>query len=88
MEGLASNYTSMRMKGESVVNAALEFQLLGESQWSRKSSSIVACENMVVQFVENNQFMLPTPENIWNVTSSVSNETPKAKKAIQQSINH
>ena len=87
MEEHAGNHTSMRMKGDSVVNAALESQLYRESQWSRKTSTIVACENMVAQCVENNQFMLPTPENTWNVSSSIRHETTKAKKTNQQSIN-
>ena len=42
---------------------------------------------MVAQCVENYQFMLPTPESTWNVTSSIRHEIPKAKKAIQQSVN-
>ena len=87
LEGHAGNYTSMRLKGDTIVNAALESQVSRESKWSRKSSTIVACESMVAHCVENDLFLLPTPENTWNITSSLRHEIPKAKKAIKQSIN-
>ena len=86
-EGHTGNYTSMRLKGDSTVIAALESQVSRESEWSRKSSTLVACESMVAHCVENNQFLLPTQENTWNVTSSLRHDIPKAKKAIKPSIN-
>ena len=69
LEGHAGNYTSMRLKGDSTVIAALESQMSRESEWSRKSSTLVACESIVAHCVENNQFLLPTQESTWNVTS-------------------
>ena len=87
MEGHAGNHLSMKMKGDIVVNAALQSQVSREAQWSRKSSTAAACENMIATCVENDLFLIPTQENTWNVTSSVIHEMPKAKKAIKQSIN-
>ena len=42
---------------------------------------------MIVKCVENDQFMIPTPENTWNLESSIRHEIVKAKKATQESVN-
>ena len=84
---VAGNHVSMRMKGDAVVNAALQSQLLRETQWSRKSSTVVTCENMIAKCVENDQFLIPHSGNTWNVESSRRHEIPKAKKAIKETVN-
>ena len=38
--------------------------------------------------VENYQFLLPTTENTWNVTSSLRHDIPNAKKAFKQFVNN
>ena len=63
LTGHISNHTSMRIKGDSVVNSAIMSQVSQESQWTRKSSTAVTCENIIVKGVENDQFMIPTSEN-------------------------
>ena len=79
MEGHAGNHISMKMKGNIVVNAALQSQVSREAQWSRKACTAAACENMIATCVENNLFLIPTQENTWNMTSSIRHKIPKAK---------
>ena len=37
--------------------------------------------------MENDDFMIPTEENTWNVESSLRHEIPKAKAAVKKKIN-
>jgi hypothetical protein len=87
LEGHAGNHVSMKLKGDSVVNAALQSQVSREAQWSRKSSTVVACENMIVKCVDVDLFLIPTSENTFDVTSAIRKEMHKAKKAIRKTIN-
>ena len=86
LEGHAGNYMMMRMKGDYVVNAALDSQLERESRWSHKSSTIARCEQIVQQCVENDRFFIPTENNTFDLEHSRNIEIPKAKDAIKLSI--
>ena len=50
LEGHAGNFTLTRMKGDPTVNACLDSQLERESQWSRKSSTIVRCDQVKMKY--------------------------------------
>ena len=87
LEGQAGNHASMKLKGDSVVKAALNSQVTRESGWTRNTSTAVTCEDMFAKCVENNQIFVPNSENTWNYESSLRHEIPKAKAAIKQSVN-
>ena len=44
LEGHAGNHTIMKMKGDIIVNASLQSQVSREAQWTKKSSTVVACK--------------------------------------------
>ena len=44
LQGHAGNHTSMKIKGDIIVNASLQYQVSREAHWTKKSSSVVACE--------------------------------------------
>lgn len=54
-EDHAGNHTSMKLKGDIVLKAALGSQVKRESQSIRKSSTAVTCDQMFATCVENNQ---------------------------------
>ena len=87
LEGQAGNHASMKLKGDSVVKAALDSQVTRESGLTKKSSTAVTCEEMFAKCVESNQIFVPNSENTWNYESSLRHEIPKAKAAIKQSVN-
>ena len=84
LEGQAGNHASMKLKGDSVVKAALDSQVTRESGWTKKSSTAVTCEEMFAKCVESNQIFVPNSENTWNYESSLRHEIPKAKAAIKK----
>ena len=85
IQALVEVKTLRKMKGDTVVNAAITSQVLREAQWANKSSTAVTCENMIAKCVENGDFMTPTSEN--TNTWSIRSELLKAKTAVKKSIN-
>ena len=77
----------MRLKGDSVVKAAIDSQVTRENEWTKKSSTAVTCDQMFETCVEKNQIFVPNSENTWNYESSMRHEIPKAKPAIKESVN-
>ena len=53
---------------------------------SVKSSTINFCDQILNQNIQNDAIFMPTPENTFNVSSSVRNEIPRAKLATKVSI--
>ena len=86
LEAHAGNYVMMRLKGDQTVNHTLDSRLERESEWISKSSTITFCDQMLNQNIQNDAIFIPTPENTFNVASSVRNEIPKAKQATKFSI--
>jgi hypothetical protein len=86
LEGHMGNYTMMRMKGDKIVNAALDSQLERESRWTHKSSTITLCNTKLQDCITNDQFFIPTTENTFDLQYSREIETPKAKASIKLSI--
>ena len=62
LEGHAGNYVNNRLKGDRVVNAALDLALEREKQWSRKSLTIVKCDEIFQEVAETNH--IPDPTNM------------------------
>ena len=73
IQALVEVKTLRKMKGDTVVNAAITSQVLREAQWANKSSTAVTCENMIAKCVENGDFMTPTSENTntWSIRSKL-----------------
>ena len=83
LEGHAGNHASMKLKGDSVVKAAIDSQVTRENEWTKKSSTAVTCDQMFATCVEKNQIFVPTSENTWNYESSMRHEIPKSKSCHQ-----
>ena len=84
MEGHAGNLLICKLKADETVQLAIESQLARETNWTRKSSTIVQCQE-IIDIVSDNSFF-PTPTNCHNYQSSVASETPKLKKAVKNTI--
>ena len=63
LENHAGNHTIMRLKGDSVVKAAIDSQETRENEWTKKSSTAVTCDQMFATCVEKNQIFVPNSEN-------------------------
>ena len=85
-EGHAGNYITSRVKGDSVVNAALDSALDREKQWTKKSSTIVKCDSIFTELAET-QF-IPTHRNTYNLACSTSVELPKIKETVSKNISN
>ena len=83
-EGHAGNYINSRIKGDTVVNAALDSALNREKQWEKKSSTLVKCDSIFTEISET-QF-IPTAANTINLACSTSVELPKIKQVITEKI--
>ena len=86
IEGHAGNYTLMRIKGDPIVNHTLDSRLERESCWTNKSSTIVQCQQLLEQNIENDNIFIPSSSNCPDVEHSRRHEIPKAKEAIKKSI--
>ena len=84
IEGHAGNYTLMRLKGDPIVNHALNSRLERESNWTTKSSTI--CQQILDQNIQSDTVFIPTAQNAFDVATSIRSEIPRAKKASKQSI--
>ena len=73
-----------KLKADANVLLAIDSQLSRESEWSRKSSTIVQCQEVLNKVQENNSF--PTPQNCQNFESSLAHQIPKLKKAVKDTI--
>ena len=70
LEGHAGNLLMCKLKADTNVLLAIDSQLSRESEWSRKSSTIVQCQDILDKVQENNSF--PTPQNCQNFESSLA----------------
>lgn len=82
-EAHAGNYTLMRMKGDKLVNHALDSRLERESEWRGKSSTIVAVDRIFSENVQGNKIILPTEDT---ENSEKIKNIKKAKKATTESV--
>ena len=61
-EATVNNYTLMRLKGDNMVNHALDSRLERESAWKKKSSTIVTANAIYNKNIELNIFSAPDRE--------------------------
>ena len=73
-----------RLKGDKVVNVALDSALEREKEWSWKSSTISKCDEIFQEISESNH--IPNETNCVNVACSLSAELPKIKEAVKKTI--
>ena len=76
----------MRIKGDKLVNHALNSRLEREGNLIEKSSTILQCHQMLEQNIENENIFIPSHLNCPNVEHARRHEIPRAKKAIKKSI--
>ena len=86
LEGHAGNYLACKVKADSNVNLALQSQLSRESQWSRKSSTIVQCQSIYEKVEET--IMIPTNENCANLEITIAKQMPRLKEAVRNEVGH
>ena len=58
----ASSYAMLRMKGDIVVNQALDSRLEREGTWTKKSSTVCQSDKIYQDNLANNKFVTPTTE--------------------------
>ena len=73
-----------RLKADTNVQLALDSQLSREANWTRKSSTITQCCEIIEQVSEN--YIFPTQENCVNFQASVNHQTPILKKAVKDAV--
>ena len=79
-EAHATNYASMRLKGDKFVNLALDSRLERESEWKGKYSTIVEMESLCQQNTQNSSIPVSTE----GVSSKLISQAKKAmKKSLQ-----
>ena len=78
LEGHAGNYLNSRVRGDPVVQEALDVAVEREEAWIRKSSTICQCRDIFNE-VEETCF-IPTPTNTYNHNAASRLSLPKLKK--------
>jgi hypothetical protein len=73
-------YTMIRMKGDELVNHALDSKLERESRWTRKSSTVCQADKIYQDNIENQNIVIPDSQ------SEISSAINKAKKEVSKSI--
>ena len=81
-EAHTSTYTMIRLKGDKVVNQALDSRLGRESAWTNKSSTIVKADGVFKKNIENKKITFPTEESESEKKALIN----KAKREIRRSI--
>ena len=82
-EATLNNYTLMRLKGDTMVNHALDSRLERESNWKKKKSTTVEANAIYTKNLESNKFLVP--ENEASTQEKVANIN-KAKKAVKDTL--
>ena len=81
LEAHAGNHTMMRMKGDKVVNHALNSRIERESQWTRKHSTITHVQQMWQDNIDRNQI---NPPHEYETPSRI--EIERAKKTMKSTV--
>ena len=84
MESHAGNFLNIKVKGDSRVKFAVESQLARESQWVKKSSTVLQCQDIVDKVADT--MLIPTTENCYNYEASLKHQLPKLKVAVRQEV--
>ena len=82
-EATLNNYTLMRLKGDTMVNHALNSRLERESNWKKKKSTTVEANSIYTKNLESNKFLVP--DNEASTQEKVANIN-KAKKAVKETL--
>ena len=84
LQGHVGNYINSTLKADPDVKLAIESSIYRESQWTRKSSTITKCKEVLEKLAETEH--IPTAANCPNVVCSTMVEVPKLKKAANEVI--
>ena len=84
LQGHVGNYINSTTKADPDVKLAIESSIYRESQWTRKSSTVVKCKDIMEKLAETEH--VPTVDNCPNVVCSTMAEVPKLKKAASAAI--
>ena len=83
-EAHASTYSMIRLKGDKVVNQALDSRLERESLWVKKSSTVVKADSVFQKGITNQRFTQPTVESESKKTKIINKAKREVKKTIQE----
>ena len=78
LEGHAGNYLNSIVRGDPVVQEAISVAVAREETWSRKSSTICECRDILNEVEES--CMIPTPLNTYNWNTASRLALPALKK--------
>ena len=82
-EAHAGTYVAMRLKGDKIVNHALDSRLERESEWSRKFSTVVAMDKIYKESISNNKIRIPTEQSKQAQYLTLKNAKNVMKSAVQ-----
>ena len=77
LQGHVGNFINSTLKADSAVKHAINSSIYREKQWTRKSSTIVQCDQILDKLSETEH--IPAPGNCPNVAVSTRIEVPKLK---------
>ena len=80
-DATTSNYTSMRLKGDEVVNHILNSRIERESNWKKKSSTTLEADKIFLNNINKNKFIIPQKEASREEKDFNLNKAKKATKA-------
>ena len=82
-EAHAGNFATIRSKGDSVVNHALDSRLERESSWTRKYSTVNHMQTLWQENIDKNTITLPHTEEAQRASPAIIRQ---AKKAMYKSV--
>ena len=82
-EAQAGNFATIRTKGDSIVNHALDSRLERESVWTRKYSTVNHMQKLWQENIKENRISLPHEEDSFTATTAI---VRRAKGAMLKSV--
>ena len=82
IEAHAGTYAAIRLKGDELVNHAVDSRLERESEWTRKFSTVTKAHNIFQENVLSGQITFPENSDVTSTNITIK----KAKKAIKTTI--
>ena len=83
-EAHGGTYAMIRLKGDKVVNQALDSRLEREATWTKKSSTVVGADNVFQKCIENQTVSLSSNESESEKKTIINKAKKEIKKSIQE----
>ena len=86
LEGHVSAYINSMLVADNDTKEALKSAVERESQWTRKSSTLVQCKQIMEEMNEEDDCTIPTPENCATFPVTVRIEKPKIMRVAKSKV--